>query len=283
MSDEELVDEAASALYRVLPQDFISARDERVRELRADGHRDAAKQVAAMRRPTVAAWLVNLLVQDDPELSEQIAALADELREAQERLAGPELRALGRQRQQLVSGLVGRVRKLAHQASGKKAPEDGLAEVESTLRAALADVDVAKEVLSGRLERTVEASGFGPVPSAAPARQQPKRKMKKDDEPEDEASQAARARVTQAEDDVTAAERARKAADDQAAAASTALASAEERVSALRNELASAEGELDEARRAAAEATSAAAAAADELSRADARLDDAQRAAADAG
>ncbi len=160
-SDE--VSEAAAELYRLTPEEFIPARDERVKALRKDGNAVAAKQVAALRKPTVGAWLVNLLVDAEPGLAEQVTALADQLRAAQEQLSGDDLRALGRQRQERVSGLVARSRALARDA-GRTVTGGVLdTEVESSLRAALADPDVAREVLSGRLTHATEFTGFGSV------------------------------------------------------------------------------------------------------------------------
>jgi hypothetical protein len=159
MSDE--VAEAIAALYQAPPEDFVSARVERVKALRESGNQDAAKQVAALRKPTVGAWLVNLLVADDPSLSDQVSALADQLRTAQEQLSGEDLRALGRQRQELVSGLVARARGLAKEAGRSVTGSVLDTEVESSLRAALADPDVAREVLSGQLTHATEFTGFG--------------------------------------------------------------------------------------------------------------------------
>ena len=162
--------DAAADLYRVPPEEFVAARDERVKALRKDGDAAGAKQVAALRKPTVGAWVVNLLVADEPELTEQVTALADQLRAAQEKLAGEDLRALGRQRQELVAGLVARARGLARDAGRRVSGSVLDTEVESSLRAALADPDVAREVLSGRLTHAAEFTGFGPAAtSSSPA------------------------------------------------------------------------------------------------------------------
>ncbi|HSR24109.1 MAG TPA: hypothetical protein VLW53_11195, partial [Candidatus Eisenbacteria bacterium] len=163
--DARVLDETAALLYRTPPREFVAARDARVRELKAQDRRTLAADVERLRRPTVAAWLVNLLVADDPELPDQMAELAGQLRDAQQQLAGDALRALGQQRQRLVAGLVARARSLA---GGSRPPESALTEVESSLRAALADPDVARDVLSGRLLRAADVSGFGPEPTARP-------------------------------------------------------------------------------------------------------------------
>jgi hypothetical protein len=164
----EQLSHAIAELYRLPPEDFTSARAERVKALRESGDTETAKQVGALRKPTVGAWLVNLLVADEPSLGEQLTALADQLRTAQEQLSGDDLRALGRQRQELVSGLVARARGLARDAGRAVTGSVLDTEVESSLRAALADPGVAREVLSGRLTHATEFTGFGPASGSTP-------------------------------------------------------------------------------------------------------------------
>jgi hypothetical protein len=292
--------EAVTALYRLPPEEFVSARDERVKALRAAGDAPAAKQVAALRKPTVGAWLVNLLVADDPSLSGTLAELAAQLRTAADELAGPDLRALGRQRQELVAGLVHRARQLAYSAGRKTTESVHTAEVESTLRAALADPDVARDVLSGRLLHAAEFSGFGVAgsePTAAPATSRdaaaPKRSASrsagKRDEPAEsgadrrrrEARERAEQRVQEAEQAVHEAEAGRAAADKDAAEAADALRRADEAADELRGRLQQADAlrercadQSDRARRSVREAAAAVRVAEAALRRARNRLTD---------
>lgn len=268
--DADTVREAALALYQIPPDEFVAARDGRAKQLQAQGDRETAAAVAKLRRPTVGAWLVNLLVADAPDLPEQLVELADQLRDAQEQLAGDELRALGRQRHQLVSGLVSRARELAS-AQGHRVTAASLAEVESTLRAALADPDVAGRVLSGSLTHAVSVEGFGAVvPNAAasppaprtkaleprrsgpPATVTPARHRTPAQQRADERRRAAELR--KAEQELQKAERALhkaeqqlRAAEQDAAKAAEAVAAAEQRADWLRTQLHQAEAELAEA------------------------------------
>ena len=75
------VDELTRELYALPPERFTAARDEAVKRLRADGRRQDAQLVRALRRPTVVAWAVNHLARARPEL-------VDELLEAGAELAG---------------------------------------------------------------------------------------------------------------------------------------------------------------------------------------------------
>ena len=80
---------------------------------RAAGNRRLAAALGRLRRPTVSAYVLNLLVRDQPEVGEQLVELGEELRRAQEELSGPALRQLATQRQQLVGALVRSARKIA--------------------------------------------------------------------------------------------------------------------------------------------------------------------------
>jgi hypothetical protein len=57
---------ALAALYRLPVQEFVAARDQLARRLRAAGQRQAAHRVAALRRPPVSAWAANQLAQAAP-------------------------------------------------------------------------------------------------------------------------------------------------------------------------------------------------------------------------
>ncbi|MGC5018560.1 hypothetical protein [Micromonospora sp. DT47] len=152
-------------LYRTPPDRFVAARDAAVAEARRAGDAAGARQIARLKRPTVAAWLVNLLALERPELVADLAQLAEALRAAQRDLKGPKLRELSAQRRAVVSALVAEVRRIA--AGTPDAPSAGklpLAEVEATLNAALADTEVAEQVRSGQLLRAAHYAGFGEVP-----------------------------------------------------------------------------------------------------------------------
>ncbi|MEU5562381.1 hypothetical protein [Micromonospora musae] len=157
--------ELVQQLYRTPPDRFVAARDAAVAEARQAGDPATARQIARLRRPTVAAWLVNLLAIRRPELVADLAQLAEALRSAQRELRGPRLRELSAQRRAVVGALLAEVRKLAAEEPG--APSTGklpLTEVEATLNAALSDTEVAEQVRAGRLIRAASYAGFGEVP-----------------------------------------------------------------------------------------------------------------------
>ena len=152
-------------LYTVPPDGFVAARNEAVAAAKRAKNPDLAREIGRLRKPTLAAWLVNLLAIRRPELMDELVDLSATLRAAQRELRGEQLRELSAQRRAAVAALVGEARDLARQVDprtvGAKLP---LAEVEETLNAALSDTDIAERVRSGRLVRPVRYAGFGEPP-----------------------------------------------------------------------------------------------------------------------
>jgi hypothetical protein len=175
-------DQLIQRLYEEPPDGFVAARTAAINEAKESGDRDTAKRLAALKKPTVAAWVVNLLALRKPELIDELVELSGALRDAQRGLDGDQLRELTAQRRQVVSALVGAARRLALAAEpGAKLP---LGEVEATLTAALAEPAIAAQVRTGRLIRAATYAGFGEVP-------RPRLRLVTDDtEIDDEAGEA---------------------------------------------------------------------------------------------
>jgi len=161
-------DEIAAELYLVPPARFVAAREEVVRQARAAGHRDLARELHALRRPTLSAWLVNVLTRHQRARMQQLFALGRDLRQAQTRLDGDQLRRLPAQRQDLIAELLDWASSHAAEA-GVRPTEAALSEVETTLHAGLVDLAAASTVMSGHLVRPMSHAGFGPLPQAQSA------------------------------------------------------------------------------------------------------------------
>jgi hypothetical protein len=153
------LEEIADRLYALPPEDFTAARTAEAAAARKAADKDLAKQVTALRKPTVGAWLVNTLARAEPDLLEQLLSLGPALAEAQRQGQGDTLRQLGEQRRQLIGAVTGQ----AFEAAGRSPVAAARAEVESTLEAALADPASAEAVRSGRLVRALSYAGFGEV------------------------------------------------------------------------------------------------------------------------
>jgi hypothetical protein len=171
-ADERQLDQIADELYALRPDAFAAARDEHVRKARAAGQAELARELAKLRRPTISAWLINLLWRDQREVLEQLFELADSMARAQSEAAGEELRQLMAVRRQLELTLIRRAHTLAEEA-GVNVTDTVEREAQETLAAALAQPEVADEVRTGRLVKPASYAGFGSLavgPRAVPPR-----------------------------------------------------------------------------------------------------------------
>lgn len=234
----EVPEPVADRLYALPPRRFVAERDAAAAQARADGDAGTARAIAGLRRPTVAAWLVNLLALRRPDAMAELAELADGLQAAQRDLHGGTLRDLTAQRRRIVSALVTTARSLAREEDPELPSALPAGEVESTLTAALADPEVAAQVRAGRLQRSVAYTGFGEpggVSQRAPA----------------PAAELARAReaVTAAETELRRAGGVRQSAEEELAAVDDELA----RLRARRSDVAAQLADAEQAERSAAQ------------------------------
>jgi hypothetical protein len=140
----------------------MSARTTYEQQARADGDRALAAEIKALGKPSTPAWVANLLVRHHREEIENLVELGGLLREAQENLAGDQLRALDVQRRQLVSALTRQARSLANQLGHPVSSQVGQ-QVEDTLRAAMSDPEAGEALLEGRLTAPMSYSGMGTI------------------------------------------------------------------------------------------------------------------------
>ena len=252
MAEAELI-AIADALYAAPLGDFTPARDARVKELKAD--KELAAAVKALRKPSVAAWVVNLLVRREADQVAQVLAVGQALRDAQASLDGDELRALTRQRRQLTSAVTSQARSVAAEA-GLRITQSVADQVEATLTAAMLDAGAAQAVRSGLLVAALAATGvdavdvaaavavpqalgFTATPRAAEPSPRPELHVVPDPEPDERARREA--------------EEALAAAEEPVEEAATGLTAAQAAVSELEARGLQLQSELDELRRRLAE------------------------------
>jgi hypothetical protein len=149
----------ADELYALPLAAFTPARDARAKELK-----DA--RVKALRKPVLAAWVVNLLVRHETEQVEQVLAVGDALREAAAGMDAAQLRELTKQRRQLTAAVTTRARAVARER-GVKVTEAVADQVEATLTAAMVDAGAAAAVRSGLLVVPLTSTGVDAVDAAA--------------------------------------------------------------------------------------------------------------------
>ncbi len=154
--------EIADELYGLPLPDFTPARDAKVKELKGLKNDDLARQVKALRKPSMAAWVVNLLVRREADQVEQVLSVGAALREAQATMSGDALRELTKQRRQLTAAVTTRARRTARE-EGTKVTDAVADQVEATLTAAMVDADCARAVRSGMLVTALATTGLDPA------------------------------------------------------------------------------------------------------------------------
>jgi hypothetical protein len=170
---------AAAHLYGLPREEFIEARKEAVKDLRGKGHADAADEVAALPKPTVAAWALNQAQRRDGQAMTDLIAAARRVREAQgELLSGAGRGGLddaAAEERRLTEQVVDTAR-----AELGSASDTTITKVRETLAGLGLDESLDTELGEGRLAKEREtAGGFGFDPSAPevkPAKGQAKRK-----------------------------------------------------------------------------------------------------------
>lgn len=147
----------ADALYALPPSEFTAARDAAAKDC---GNKELGARIRALRKPSVAAWAVNLLVRREVDQIDQVLSLGAALRDAAGAMAGDDLRALTRQRRQLTAVLTTSARSLAREYDVRLTPTVG-DQVEAVLNAAMLDSVAADVVRSGLLVTAFVSTGVG--------------------------------------------------------------------------------------------------------------------------
>ena len=150
--------EIADDLYALPLADFTPARDALAKEHKAD--KELAAAIKGLRKPSVAAWVVNLLVRRDPDQVDQVLAVGVALRDAQDNLDAAQLKEFTKQRRQLTASVTTTARRMARE-EGVKTTQTVADQVEATLTAAMLEPDAAKAVRSGLLVTSIAATGLG--------------------------------------------------------------------------------------------------------------------------
>jgi hypothetical protein len=213
----------AEELYALTPGEFTGTRNEWAKQAKADGDKELAARVTELRKPSMAAWVVNMLVRHQADEMAQVLDVGASLRQAQENLDGDALRELTRQRRQLTTAVTHEGRVLAGDL-GQKVTQAVADQVESTLHAAMVDEQAAAALRSGMLVSALTATGVGSLdvveavavpsaiglaarPRAMPAKKRAELSVVPNPEPdrEQQAREAERASAQKAVDEAVAA------------------------------------------------------------------------------
>ena len=198
----ELPDDVAAqadALYGLTPGEFVTARGELVKALRADGRKADAAVVAKLPKPSLPAWAVNQVVRTQCADVRTLWAAGDAVVAAQEAvLAGDAgrdvLRSAVEAERTALAPLAQAARGLMT-APGRFLAETAAQEVVETLHAAALDPEARADVEAARLARPLRMAGMGAVAGGATrhARRVEDTPAPTETEPEPEAPAAAQA------------------------------------------------------------------------------------------
>lgn len=192
----------ADELFAGAREEFTTLRDQRAREARPDA--ELAKKIGRLRKPTVAAWLVNQVSRTHPEEINRLARLGEDLRQAHQNLAGAELRALSKKRHELIDVLNQRARWLARKA-GHPFGDAAARQIEDTFEAMVSSPDAAEAVRGARLSTALSpgsaedwlTAGTVPIQKPVPTQKPGPRRKPAVPAPEKPATHTTRTRATE--------------------------------------------------------------------------------------
>jgi hypothetical protein len=260
-------DTVADDLFAATREEFTPLRGEWVKRARAEGNTDLAEQIRQLRKPTVAAWLVNQVSREHPDDVARLAELGTELREAHRTLAGEQLRTLSRRRHDLLRTLTRLARAVASEA-GQPFTEATSDQIQNTWAAAVADKAAAEVVAAAQLSTALTPDSpedwltAGTTTTTTAPTQQPKRRTPEPPptrpEPTGDSTRAkqkaakerARQAVTDAEQEANRATQEAEQAEQDATEAATTATNLHEQLAALTEQLAELRSKVSEADRA---------------------------------
>lgn len=242
-------EEAIDELYGVALEDFTRERSRIAKELRASGNRGDADAVAKLRKPSVAAWVLNQLARANRRDVDLLLDAGHRLREAQVAVLGGAEKEEFERARKTESDALKRLNRDAEQLLRARGAVSAavLKQVDDSLRAAAIAPEGRELLARGRFTQPLEAGGFdvfGELAATTPP--SPRKKTGPAD-----VRRAAREAVRAAKERLRDAERAAADADKRAAqlrdqlnAAEEDAAAAHDRVEDAAEALRAAEAEL---------------------------------------
>jgi hypothetical protein len=141
-------------LYRLPPAEFVAARDELARELKAEGNTGAASHVKGLRRPTVSAWALNQLRDRAADDLAELEALQKQVRGRKK----PDLKAVLATRRALLPRLASAAYAALEEGGHNPGPQQQ--DITDTLEAAVVDPEVLGLLRAGRLIGPADPPGL---------------------------------------------------------------------------------------------------------------------------
>jgi hypothetical protein len=150
-------------LYGLPLEEFTEARNRLVRQLQDRGDKESANQVRSLRKPSLAAWAVNQVARRHPDELRELMDLRDKLASAN----ASAFRSASTEQRKLVASLTEHARPILEE-SGHPASRSTIDAISKTLLAGGTETE-RDLILSGRLTRELEPSGFEGLPGLGTA------------------------------------------------------------------------------------------------------------------
>jgi hypothetical protein len=207
------VEKELDSLFAAPLDEFVAERDALAKRLRADGDREAADRVKALRKPSAAVWVVNQLARRQQKDYRALLAAGDRLRKAQEQVLGgtepTKLQEAAAAERELVDRLAEKGRAVL-EVAGHTPTDSMVRRVSGTLHAAATRPDLREAAESGRLEQEEETAGFGfellsGVPAAPKKKRGDDKRARERKEAATERLQEARRELADAQEEATGA------------------------------------------------------------------------------
>ncbi len=206
------LEEELDRLYGLPLNEFTAARDEIAKRLRGEGERELADEVKALRKPTVAVWLVNQLAREREVDVKRLMNAGEALAKAQASATRADFQQARADEQHALERLAAGAREAG---VGPQAADRAV----QTLRAASLTKEGRDLLKRGRLTEEIEPPGFDalvgmPAPSPKPKRKAPARKDPRLEKAQERVKKLRAAAERAASDATAAAERLAKAEAD---------------------------------------------------------------------
>ena len=157
-------DAAIDELYAAPLTGFVSARKALSRKLRAAGDKERARAVEALKKPSLAAWVLNQLVRRDRARVDAVLASLDQQRDLQlgalDGTLDPKALRAARDQERAHTAALATAAEGILEEGGQAASKGNVDRVIKALRAVALSPAAREELLSGRLVDEAPAGGF---------------------------------------------------------------------------------------------------------------------------
>ena len=239
------LEQAVDRLYGLPVAEFTSERNKLAARLRKEGDKQAAEEVKSLRKPPLAAWAVNQLARKERMKIRALTEAAEQVRKAQAKLlegGSPELLQDADQRFSKVSADLRDAAGALLAQAGHPASEALLERVRQTLRAAVLNDSDLERLKRGTLVEELNPAGFGGLVGGAKTS---RRSRPTGEEKRKRELTAARDRVNEQREVVTAARAGLREAERSEAEATKSVREAEKRLQREEAKLEQAKSELE--------------------------------------